>query len=47
MQGLDLIGVVTQDDLVYEYDSEGKPTALLPDEACQRKPLKNLGKLGI
>ncbi len=48
LQGLDLIGVVPQDDLVYEYDSEGKPTALLPDEAVSKKAVKEImGKLGI
>ena len=26
-QGLHLLGVVPQDDTVYEYDCEGRPTA--------------------
>ena len=29
-QGLDLLGVVPQDELVYEYDCEGRPTVSLP-----------------
>ncbi|MDO4339418.1 MAG: AAA family ATPase [Eubacteriales bacterium] len=31
-QGLQLLGVVPQDDKVYEYDCEGRPTASLPDD---------------
>ena len=30
IQGLNLLGVVPQDDAVYEYDCEGRPTASLP-----------------
>ena len=32
-QGLDLLGVVPQDDTVYEYDAEGKPSVTVPDNA--------------
>ena len=31
--GLDLVGVLPQDDLVYEYDCEGKPSSQVPDSA--------------
>ncbi len=31
--GLNLAGVLPQDELVYEYDCEGKPTAKLPEDA--------------
>ena len=31
-QGLDLLGVVPQDETVYEYDCEGRPTVDLPDD---------------
>lgn len=31
-QGLHLLGVVPQDEKVYEYDCEGRPTASLPDD---------------
>lgn len=32
LQGLHLLGVVPQDDSVYEYDCEGRPTASLPED---------------
>jgi len=31
-QNLDLIGVLPQDETVYEYDSAGKPTAKVPED---------------
>lgn len=31
-QGLRLLGVVPQDETVYEYDCEGRPTASLPED---------------
>ena len=31
-QGLDLIGVVPQDETVYEYDAEGKPSVTVPED---------------
>lgn len=33
LQGLDLAGVIPQDELVYDYDSAGKPTVSLPEDA--------------
>jgi CO dehydrogenase maturation factor len=36
-QGLSLAGVVPADPLVYEYDSQGKPTVTLPPDAPSRK----------
>ena len=36
-QGLDLLGVVPQDEMVYEYDCEGRPTVDLPED----NPVKN------
>mgnify|MGYP002627346420 CR=1 FL=1 len=35
--GLDLVGVVPQDDGVYDYDSAGKPTVRLPEDNPARK----------
>lgn len=35
-QGLELLGVVPQDELVYEYDCIGKPTASLPTSSNAR-----------
>lgn len=32
LQGLELLGVVPQDDAVYEYDCEGRPTSSLPND---------------
>ena len=31
--GLNLIGVVPQDDAVYEFDAEGKPSVTVPDDS--------------
>ena len=31
-QGLTLLGVVPQDETVYEYDCEGRPTSTLPED---------------
>lgn len=36
-QGLELIGVVPQDESVYEYDCDGKPTVTLPKDNPMRK----------
>lgn len=42
LQELDLLGVIPQDQMVYEYDTEGKPTAALPDSSDAKKALGNL-----
>ena len=34
--GLDLAGVIPQDDMVFEYDGEGKPTSQLTGESAAR-----------
>ena len=34
---LKLIGVIPQDEMVYEYDSNGKPTAYMPETAPSKK----------
>ena len=41
-QGLHLLGVVPHDESVYEYDCEGKPTVLLPDDSPIRKALREI-----
>ena len=41
-QGLDLLGVIPQDDNVFEFDSAGKPTATLPSTAPSRAALEAL-----
>ncbi|MBQ0000403.1 MAG: AAA family ATPase [Clostridiales bacterium] len=32
IQGLNLLGVVPQDDTVYEYDCDGRPSSSIPDD---------------
>lgn len=39
LQGLNLLGVVPQDDMVYEYDCEGKPTTQIPADSPVKKAL--------
>ena len=47
-QGLHLLGVVPQDETVYEYDCEGKPTAALPEDNPVKKALREIvDKLGL
>ena len=46
--GLDLIGVLPQDELVYEYDCEGKPSSKVPDETPVKQALHAImKKLGL
>ena len=37
--GLQLAGVLPQDDTVYTYDCEGKPSSQVPDTAPVKKAL--------
>ncbi|MDD2957971.1 MAG: AAA family ATPase [Lachnospiraceae bacterium] len=47
-QNLELLGVIPQDDTVYEYDCDGKPTAELPKDSPVRKALYQvMKKLGL
>jgi CO dehydrogenase maturation factor len=39
-QGLDLLGVVPQDGMVYEYDCEGKPTITLPEDSPVKQAMQ-------
>lgn len=41
-QGLNLLGVIPQDDMVYEYDSEGKPTVTLPEDSPVKAALRSI-----
>ncbi len=41
-QGLHLLGVVPQDEDVYEYDCEGKPTTGLPEDNPVKKALRKI-----
>lgn len=46
--GLDLIGVLPQDDIVYEYDCDGRPTARIPEDAPIKRALNAiLDRLGL
>ena len=40
--GLDLVGVLPQDDTVYEYDCEGKPSAKVPADAPVKVALSSV-----
>ena len=42
LQGLKLLGVVPHDDLIYEYDCEGKPTVTVPASAPVRTAFENI-----
>lgn len=41
-QGLHLLGVVPQDDMVYEYDCDGNPTVTLPEDNPVKKALREI-----
>lgn len=43
-QGLKLLGVVPHDEMVYEYDCDGKPTVTLPENSPVRSALKEIVK---
>jgi len=46
--GLDLVGVLPQDDTVFEYDCEGKPSAKVPDTNPVKVALNSIvAKLGL
>ena len=46
--GLDLVGVLPQDDTVFEYDCEGKPSAKVPDTNPVKVALSSImAKLGL
>lgn len=47
-QGLDLIGVIPRDELVFEFDSKGKPTVQLPEDSASKVALREIMvKLGL
>lgn len=41
-QGLELLGIVPQDDMVYQYDCAGKPMVKLPENSPVRNALKDI-----
>ncbi len=47
-QGLSLLGVIPQDEEVYDYDCDGKPTSDLPEDSPVRLALnKIMGKIDM
>ncbi len=47
-QGLHLLGVVPQDETVFDYDCEGKPTINLPEDSPVKKAIREIvNKLDI
>ena len=42
--GLDLIGVVPQDEAVFEYDCDGKPTSKLPGDSPARAAVNKIAE---
>lgn len=44
IQGLHLLGVVPQDETVFEFDCEGRPTVQLPQDSPVRAALKEIVK---
>ena len=40
--GLDLVGVLPQDETVYEYDCEGKPSAKVPEDNPVKVALRSI-----
>ena len=47
-QKLDLLGAIPQDDDVYRFDCEGRPTVQLPKDSPVRKALGEvIKKLGL
>jgi len=48
IQNLELFGVMPHDELIYEYDSEGRPTVELPEDSVSKTVLREImNKLGI
>ncbi|HIY09201.1 MAG TPA: AAA family ATPase [Firmicutes bacterium] len=48
LQNLDLVGVIPQDDLIYEYDCAGKPTSQIPEDSPVKTALREImGKLEL
>ena len=40
--GFDLAGIVPADDLIFDYDSDGTPTANLPDDSVARQAFESI-----
>ena len=42
--GLELIGVIPQDEMVYEYDCEGRATSTLPEDSAARRAVTEIAQ---
>ena len=40
IKGLHLLGIVPQDETVFDYDCEGKPTINLPEDSPVKKAIR-------
>ena len=48
LQNLELLGIMPQDDQIYQYDSEGIPTVRLPEDSLSKTALRGImDRLGI
>lgn len=48
LQDLALLGVITLDPLVYDYDSQGIPSVKLPEDSLSKQAVKNIcQKIGL
>ena len=46
--GLELLGVLPQDELVYQYDCDGKPSARVPEDTPVKVALRSImGRLSL
>ena len=41
-QGLTLLGIVPQDETVYQYDCDGKPTVELPEDSPVKQAMREI-----
>ena len=44
IHGLDLLGILSNDDTIYDYDSEGKPSSDIPDDSLIKTELISICK---
>ena len=42
LQNLDLLGIIPQDETVYDYDAEGKPVTTVPETSPIKTAVKNI-----
>ena len=48
LQKLDLIGIVPQDEMIFAYDNEGRPSSTVPEDSPSKKAVTEImNKLSI